>query len=230
MAPWTSACSILGLVSESESHSQRSTRKLNTSSRAQGEALSGCSWPKLAKAAGTPAALAISGVRGGAQWALQWCEAGARYYPPPCILPPCLCLGGSLILRVPCKGWLTASCFYFYLKSFIYLFMRDTEREAETLAEGEAGSMQGARWGTRSQDPGSRPEPKARRSTTEPRRCPKLSVFNTRLLVRRDSLHHCSCPEAVKVASHVQPPPQIPDKHLNGSMLPGWRGAPDLCC
>ena len=31
--------------------------------------------------------------------------------------------------------------------------MRDREREAETQAEGEAGSMQGARCGTRSQDP-----------------------------------------------------------------------------
>ena len=29
-------------------------------------------------------------------------------------------------------------------KDFIYLFMRDTQREAETQAEGEAGSMQGA--------------------------------------------------------------------------------------
>ena len=34
----------------------------------------------------------------------------------------------------------------FFLKDFIYLFMRDTERErdAEIQAEGEAGSMQGA--------------------------------------------------------------------------------------
>ena len=43
----------------------------------------------------------------------------------------------------------------FVFKDFIYLFMRDTEkerdREAETQAEGEAGSMQGARHGTRSQ-------------------------------------------------------------------------------
>ena len=39
--------------------------------------------------------------------------------------------------------------------------MRDTEREAETPAEGEAGSMQGAQCGTRSQDLGSRPERKA---------------------------------------------------------------------
>ena len=35
------------------------------------------------------------------------------------------------------------------LKSFIYLFMR----EAETQGEGEAGSLQGAQCGTRSQDP-----------------------------------------------------------------------------
>ena len=39
--------------------------------------------------------------------------------------------------------------------------MRDTEREAETKAEGEASSSQEARCGTQSQTPGSRPEPKA---------------------------------------------------------------------
>ena len=35
-------------------------------------------------------------------------------------------------------------------KYFIYLFMKDTEREreADTQAEGEAGSTQGARRGT----------------------------------------------------------------------------------
>ena len=34
----------------------------------------------------------------------------------------------------------------FFPKDFflIYLFMRDTEREAETQAEGEAGSLRGA--------------------------------------------------------------------------------------
>ena len=39
-----------------------------------------------------------------------------------------------------------------FLKNFIYLFMRDTEREreAETQAEGVAGSMQGAGYGTQS--------------------------------------------------------------------------------
>ena len=46
-----------------------------------------------------------------------------------------------------------------FFKDFIYLFMRDTHthREAETQAEGEAGSMQGARCGTRSQDSGITP-------------------------------------------------------------------------
>ena len=39
--------------------------------------------------------------------------------------------------------------------------MRNTEREAETQAKGEAGSMQGAGCGTRSQDPRSCLEPKA---------------------------------------------------------------------
>ena len=40
----------------------------------------------------------------------------------------------------------------FFLKNFIYLSMRDTQREkeAQTQAEGEAGSMQEARCGTRS--------------------------------------------------------------------------------
>ena len=45
----------------------------------------------------------------------------------------------------------------FLFKDFLYLFMRDTEKEAE----GEADSMQGARCGTRSQDLRISPEPKA---------------------------------------------------------------------
>ena len=39
--------------------------------------------------------------------------------------------------------------------------MRDTQREAETQAEGEADSLWGARCGTQSRIPGSHPEPKA---------------------------------------------------------------------
>ena len=33
---------------------------------------------------------------------------------------------------------------FFFFKDFIYLFMRDTQREAETQAEGEGGSLWGA--------------------------------------------------------------------------------------
>ena len=46
-------------------------------------------------------------------------------------------------------------------KYFKILFIHERHREAETLAEGEAGSLWGVQCGTRSQDPGSRPEPKA---------------------------------------------------------------------
>ena len=51
--------------------------------------------------------------------------------------------------------------FLLFFKDFMYLFMRDTEREADTQAEGEAGSLQGARWGLDPGTPGSHPEPKA---------------------------------------------------------------------
>ena len=40
---------------------------------------------------------------------------------------------------------------------FICLFMRDTGREAETQAEGEAGSLWGPQCGTRFRDPGVTP-------------------------------------------------------------------------
>ena len=53
--------------------------------------------------------------------------------------------------------------------------MRD--REAETHAEREAGSMQGPGCGTRSLDPGIMTWAKGRRSTAEPLRCPKTVVL-----------------------------------------------------
>ena len=62
--------------------------------------------------------------------------------------------------------------YLFYFKDFIYLFMRDIEREAETQAEGEAGSLLGAQCGTQSQDPRITTWAEGRCSTTEPRRCP----------------------------------------------------------
>ena len=55
--------------------------------------------------------------------------------------------------------------------------MRNTQREAETQAEGEAGSMEGARRGTRFWDFRITPWAKGRRSTTEPPRCPGLEFL-----------------------------------------------------
>ena len=46
--------------------------------------------------------------------------------------------------------------------------MKDTEREAEKQAEGELGSMQGARCGIHLGTLGSLPEPKLRPSIAEP--------------------------------------------------------------
>ena len=46
---------------------------------------------------------------------------------------------------------------FVFFKDHIYWFMRDTEREAERQAEGEAGSLRGAWCQTRFQDPGVTP-------------------------------------------------------------------------
>ena len=54
--------------------------------------------------------------------------------------------------------------------------MRDTEREAETQAEGEAGSQWEAQCETQTQDPGIRTQAKGRHSTTEPPRCPYFKM------------------------------------------------------
>ena len=51
---------------------------------------------------------------------------------------------------------------------FIHSFVRDTEREAETWAEGEAGSIRGAWWRSWSQDSGIMTWAKGRCSTIEP--------------------------------------------------------------
>ena len=57
--------------------------------------------------------------------------------------------------------------------------MRDTHTEAETQAEGEAGSLQEAWCRTQSQDPGITTWAQARCSTTEPPRCP-VTLFQVR--------------------------------------------------
>ena len=74
-------------------------------------------------------------------------------------------LNGALPPRQPTKE---PVFIYLCFKDFIYLFLRDTEREAETQAEGGAGSLQRARCGTRSRDPGVTAWAQGSRSTAEP--------------------------------------------------------------
>ena len=57
--------------------------------------------------------------------------------------------GGPKVVHLTCG--ITWSLFFFL--DFI-CFIHETHREAETQAEGEAGSLWRARCGTRSQDPG----------------------------------------------------------------------------
>ena len=55
--------------------------------------------------------------------------------------------------------------------------MRDTERKAETQAEGEAGSMQGARCGTPSQVSRIMPRAAGGAKPLRPRGCPRVSFL-----------------------------------------------------
>ena len=63
--------------------------------------------------------------------------------------------------------------------------MIDIEREAETQEEGEAGSMPGARRGTRSRDSRIAPWAKGRRQTAEPPRDPPRFLVLMELGVSR---------------------------------------------
>ena len=99
----------------------------------------------------------------------------------------------TMYLLLYTKWWHPSSHGLFgFFKYFIYLFMRDTERKSETLAEGEAGFLQGARCRTGSKDPRTTPWAKGRHSNTEPPRHPKPWFFNgaftSVLLMGRDTL------------------------------------------
>ena len=61
----------------------------------------------------------------------------------------------------PRRGPVTFTGLSFFSKIYLFIHERHRLREAETQAEGEAGSPQGAQCGTRSQIPGSQPELKA---------------------------------------------------------------------
>ena len=70
---------------------------------------------------------------------------------------------------------------YFFNKDFIYLFLRDIQREAETQAEGEAGSLQEPGVGLDPRTPRSRPEPKADAQPLSPPDVPNLSSSESSL-------------------------------------------------
>lgn len=65
-------------------------------------------------------------------------------------------------IKYPLLSPHVVSSLFFFLNTTFYSFMRDTERLAETQAEEEAGSMQGALRGTQSRDPRIMPWAKGR--------------------------------------------------------------------
>ena len=83
-------------------------------------------------------------------------------------------------------------CFFLFFLRF-YLFISENtqrgEREADTQAEGEAGSTPGVRCGTRSWDSRITPWAKGRHQTAEPPRDPHLlTIFNIWIIVTLSSL------------------------------------------
>ena len=74
----------------------------------------------------------------------------------------------------------TQSFFHINVTFFIkiwFIYSWGTQREAETQAEEDTGSLWGPWCGTRSQDPGIMTWAEGRCSTTEPSRCPIMSSY-----------------------------------------------------
>ena len=118
------------------------------------------------------------------------------------------------ILRLLCLILFNMCINPFKKNIFIYLFMGDTEREAETQAEGEAGFPQGAWCETQSQDPGITIWAKGRHSATEPPRRPSASTLLTAVSQANlggfsDFSGPAFCRFHDADASLVNPPPNI---------------------
>ena len=79
---------------------------------------------------------------------------------------------------------------FLFFKVHMTLFIRDRQREVETQAEGEAGSLWGFWHGTRSQDPRIMTWDKGRHSTTEPPQCSYTWTFGWK---RNELLSSLSC-------------------------------------
>ena len=92
----------------------------------------------------------------------------------------CVCLFLMFFETCHDKGCRVNTRFiYLFLKRFIYLFMTDTHTErGRDTSRGEAGSMQGARCGTRSWVSRIMPWAEGRRQTTEPPGLPMLVDLN----------------------------------------------------
>ena len=66
---------------------------------------------------------------------------------------------------------------HFIIFKILFIYSWETQKEAETQAEGEAGSLGGARCGTQFQDPRITSWAKGRCSTAEPPRCPQKCIL-----------------------------------------------------
>ena len=65
----------------------------------------------------------------------------------------------------------------FFFNFYLFMIVTQREREAETQAEGEAGSLQGARCGIRSRISRIAPWAKGRRQTAAPPRDPRTFIL-----------------------------------------------------
>ena len=81
---------------------------------------------------------------------------------------------------------------HFLKKDFIYLFMRDTQTEAETQAEGEAASPGETDVGLDPGTLGSCPEPKADAQPLSPPGVPKV-IFLRRIPIQVRLQSRCLC-------------------------------------
>ena len=110
--------------------------------------------------------------------------------PRPCSLGPCrrpampAQASGTLEQRITNQ---VVFCLSF--KDFIYLFMRDIERETDTQAEGEAVSMQGARCGTWSWVSRITPWAEGGAKPLSHPGCPTISFKNKTKIQRGYNLH-----------------------------------------
>ena len=105
---------------------------------------------------------------------------------------------GSLGLAAAVQGPIS---FFFFKRCYLFIH-RHREREAETQAEGEAGSMQGARYGTRSRVSRITPQAAGGAKPLRHQGCPRAHF----LLSIHCSPHRAPRTSAVRAGREEQPP------------------------